>query len=601
MERIRIEEYFRDFDKLRKGTVTKSQFRENMSMLKIRLTEEEFVALENKYLTKEGMFNYYAFCDSINRVFAIPGIEKNPKTLVNLPKIEETKPARRKNMELTKAEIDQVYNILLSGQKIVKCNRVLFKPFFQDFDIPKSGFVTKTQFLRVLDNMGIKPNESVINLLLKVYMNKGNYEEVNYVDFCNDIDKPEDIYMIIEKDVSFENVVKINENITMKRNKIGTIVSRMPDDVEDVLARIRQCVKEQRMRVSEFMRDYDKLRSGFITQTQFRQALDLAKISLSNEEFKLISNYYTEPNGKIKWREFCDTVEEVFTYKELEHKPDFDVKEGRTVTNYGKISQSQEDEILANQIVEKFMYFLARERLNCKSFFQDWDRHRHFKVSPKQFRQVLACLNFNLTDQEFNAISKKYRDHDSGDILYLKFIEDAKGLPEYLGSLQNQGSSQSLFEPEEWKTINRVIDNIKNLAKQNGLRMNEYFLDYDSLRKGIIFSSKFRSALEMLKLNLTKREIELLEDRFRSKEDKDKIDITAFANTIDVIFTEKELEKSPLKRPMDFSVSKIPIPESEMTEEEKTNVQKCILRLADIVRKRRLLLKPLFQDKVFII
>ena len=37
-----------------------------------------------------------------------------------------------------------------------------------------------------------------------------------------------------------------------------------------------------------------------------------------------------------------------------------------------------------------------------------------------------------------------------------------------------------------------------------------------------------------------------------------------------------------------------------MTEEEKANVQKCILRLAEIVKKRRLLLKPLFQDKVLI-
>jgi len=290
----------------------------------------------------------------------------------------------------------------------------------------------------------------------------------------------------------------------------------------------------------------------------------------------------------------------VFTYKELEQKPGFEVKEGRTITNYGKMSQSQEDELLANQIVEKFKFFLARERLNCKSFFQDWDRHRHFKVSAKQFRQVLAYLNFNLTDQEFNAIIKKYQEHDSGDILYLKFIEDAKGLPELLGLSQNQANSLNLFEPEDWKTINRVIDIIKNLAKQNGLRMNEYFQDHDPLRKGIIFSSKFRNALEMLKLNLTKKEIELLEDKFRSKEDKDKIDIIAFANTIDVIFTEKELEKSPLKKPIDYTVSKINIPESEMTEEEKANVQKCILRLAEIVKKRRLLLKPLFQDKVLI-
>ena len=41
---------------------------------------------------------------------------------------------------------------------------------------------------------------------------------------------------------------------------------------------------------------------------------------------------------------------------------------------------------------------LRRERLDAKSFFQSWDRHNRFKVSPKQFRQVLATFGFELTE-----------------------------------------------------------------------------------------------------------------------------------------------------------------------------------------------------------
>lgn len=33
-----------------------------------------------------------------------------------------------------------------------------------------------------------------MNLLLKRYMDMGNLDEVNYVDFCNDIDSAEDIF-----------------------------------------------------------------------------------------------------------------------------------------------------------------------------------------------------------------------------------------------------------------------------------------------------------------------------------------------------------------------------------------------------------------------
>ena len=33
-----------------------------------------------------------------------------------------------------------------------------------------------------------------MNVLMKHYMDKGNADEVNYVDFCNDIDSPEDMF-----------------------------------------------------------------------------------------------------------------------------------------------------------------------------------------------------------------------------------------------------------------------------------------------------------------------------------------------------------------------------------------------------------------------
>ena len=48
---------------------------------------------------------------------------------------------------------------------------------------------------------------------------------------------------------------------------MGTdIIRSKPEDIEDCLARIRRQCKEQRTRVGEFLRDFDKLRSGFITE-----------------------------------------------------------------------------------------------------------------------------------------------------------------------------------------------------------------------------------------------------------------------------------------------------------------------------------------------
>jgi Ca2+-binding EF-hand superfamily protein len=42
MKRVRVEEFFFDFDKLRRGKVTKTQFESILSMLNFNLTKEEF-------------------------------------------------------------------------------------------------------------------------------------------------------------------------------------------------------------------------------------------------------------------------------------------------------------------------------------------------------------------------------------------------------------------------------------------------------------------------------------------------------------------------------------------------------------------------------
>lgn len=48
--------------------------------------------------------------------------------------------------------------------------------------------MTKDQFLRVLDLLRISAPQHIIQMVLRRYMDKGNVDEVNYVDFCEEID-----------------------------------------------------------------------------------------------------------------------------------------------------------------------------------------------------------------------------------------------------------------------------------------------------------------------------------------------------------------------------------------------------------------------------
>jgi len=64
----------------------------------------------------------------------------------------------------------------------------------------------------------------------------------------------------------------------MTRLSKAEIVRNNPNDVDDAVARLRNLCKQQRIRIGEFFRDFDKLRSGFITKSQFRIGLNMAKV-----------------------------------------------------------------------------------------------------------------------------------------------------------------------------------------------------------------------------------------------------------------------------------------------------------------------------------
>jgi len=51
MKRVRIEEFFFDFDKLRRGKVSKNQFEQILSMLNFNLSRDEFDTLTSRYKT----------------------------------------------------------------------------------------------------------------------------------------------------------------------------------------------------------------------------------------------------------------------------------------------------------------------------------------------------------------------------------------------------------------------------------------------------------------------------------------------------------------------------------------------------------------------
>ena len=107
MKRVRINEFFHDFDKLRKGWVTRSQFSAILSTLGFDLTDEEFSSLADKYKAMDSMVDYRSFCRRINSAFTIEGLEWEPTTIVKKADAHDkdaTEKARKKMLDFNEQE-----------------------------------------------------------------------------------------------------------------------------------------------------------------------------------------------------------------------------------------------------------------------------------------------------------------------------------------------------------------------------------------------------------------------------------------------------------------------------------------------------------------
>ena len=82
----------------------------------------------------------------------------------------------------------------------------------------------------------------------------------------------------------------------------------------------------------------------------------MAKIVLSSHEFEQLCEYFKAPKeGKhVRWRDFVDAVDEVFTKKGLEKAVDLILDDVRTKTIYGRTNPNKDERTIANEVVDRF-------------------------------------------------------------------------------------------------------------------------------------------------------------------------------------------------------------------------------------------------------
>ena len=210
---------FQDYEQASKnnGTITIQHFRRILYFAGITLGAKEFQLLLKRFIKFGYTVNYVAFlqilremnkwCNEHNSMENFPGyiivadVEKLPRPEIGKIDMSETfgtaKPCHPFANQKKKPDI-KLCELMMRIKKHILDNSIRTREFFERFDMHRTGFITKSQFHRGLDAMGLSG-------LHRLYVSPHDLENIystycdnwddlmpdrmKWIKFCDDIDE----------------------------------------------------------------------------------------------------------------------------------------------------------------------------------------------------------------------------------------------------------------------------------------------------------------------------------------------------------------------------------------------------------------------------
>lgn len=420
-KRIRVREFFRDYDPLRKWRCTRAQFLRVLDISALKPTKREAEMLADHYTDPKAkdLVIYGDFCDRLEEVFNPKFLEQTPLREIyppgtNLDLHASTKFHTPSDAFASGDPVASLESLLYRCALLCSTRAVVFKYFFEDFDHSRSGTVSKEQFLR---QFPFKFTEDEMQVLLAHYGEiRHSQKVVRYRDFHEDIS-------VLETSNHTEKIPQ------------STLVSRPSSrqwtrDDFSVTELIRAKVVEGRVRLREQFQDFDPLNKGECTLTQLGTVLSVLGIELSPVELQRLQTQegFQGEDGRFNYWAFTDYVDEAFTLKGLEHEPTTRIDMPGELTtvpgrrNFQKLDADQEQAVrdVENGILRTVRVHGIDLRAACKNF--DRQHRGHIKVA--QFARALTTIGLPLTQADLELLSMKYCDMGNEvDINYMDLCE----------------------------------------------------------------------------------------------------------------------------------------------------------------------------------
>eukprot|EP00002_Diphylleia_rotans_P036747 TRINITY_DN8140_c0_g1_i2.p1 TRINITY_DN8140_c0_g1~~TRINITY_DN8140_c0_g1_i2.p1 ORF type:complete len:1204 (-),score=221.71 TRINITY_DN8140_c0_g1_i2:627-4238(-) len=558
-QRNEIVQAMHAFDQDGSGLILESRFRQVLNRFDHGLTSDEIGAVISKLgVLEDEYLNYYdfldrLFLDSISSEKHQPSSRPTPVPMLKLP------------LE-TREMSQEIKQIIAKVQLRVVDAKVRIHDFFKDYDRLRCGSITDAQCRRALNLAGCKLTENEIRTILENYRGKtpGSFM---WNRFCDDIDS---VFTVkhLERTPRVQTSSARNDLKYKASSQAHQPV--VEDIVRSVLNRLQEVISRQRIIPGPPFQDFDRMRCGRVTVTQFQQALAVLGLSVTSVEINaLMSKYGLEIDGlmTMRYREFLDDLKTADKF-------------ASDATHLNKLEQILREKILQN----------VGGSGHLRKAFRYFDRDMTGQITEIQFGNVCRQLGMNLTEEEVRGLMSRYDIDQDGTIDYLEFIDRLMprdyGIEKAPTSGVVKETDIPTFSPKKLNSavteLGLLFPKLKAHVLEKNIRLQDFFSDFDVHRRHVISKSQFRRGLSRAGFRLEDEEVQTLTEHYAAKE-SDLVKWTAFVDDVCSAIVPMNLERNPLRdikilRPRDLLIESMGTLPSDVLAAEVKSIMRSIAK-----------------------
>jgi len=304
--------------------------------------------------------------------------------------------------------------------------RTRVREFFLDFDKLRSNQVSKTQFARALNIVGIRLSHTEVDVIAQRFAEPGQTIpdfKVNYDRFCK----------IVEGLTEDRRPGVDHEPQAFPRSDFIARVSQTDWSHNSLspVKKLQSKVVEKRLRLYNHFQDFDALRKGFCTCGQVKTVFTILGLDkeLGHDDFKSLLDCYSRADGMFCYTDFCADIDLAFTKPNLLKDPMIATMPQLKMPDASSTSPARRNrQALSAEAVQKVFDLEEKIRARVKfrrcllrSAFQDMDRTKRGHVSRSQFARVMGMLGFELAVADIDALSLVYC--DMGNVTEFNYVD----------------------------------------------------------------------------------------------------------------------------------------------------------------------------------